>query len=98
MSHANLGKTIDQLRDESAKKRQSILNCDKYRSGERFYAYDAAKVLGCSSTATYNTLKGMIDRGQLKSRKFGNRTEYSKPGGDMLKISWRKHSNNWIYR
>jgi hypothetical protein len=91
---ANKGIPISIIRAEGERKRQSILNCQAYRGGDRFTAAEGAKVLkhGDGKYA-YHLLMGMCDDGLLVSHKAGNSVRFSKPGVAWLRQSWRVHTN-----
>jgi predicted transcriptional regulator len=91
---AIVGKTMQQIRAESAARRQSILNSRAYREGERINNSEAAKIMKCNPRAVYHYLDEMIKLGQLQSHKHKHTLTYSKPGVDWARISWRSVSND----
>ncbi|RLA38451.1 MAG: hypothetical protein DRR06_20760 [Gammaproteobacteria bacterium] len=96
MSHKK-GKTRQQICAESDARRQKLLNCRAYCEGERFGTSEAGRIMKCDPKAVYHVLERMVRAGLLQSHKNGDFRQYSKPGVDWLRCSWRTVTNAEIH-
>ena len=89
-----MGKSTATKLEETATKRQIILNSGAYKSGERFDANEIARLLKGTKAQAYHLLMNMVEDGDpnLSCHK-GKRGYFTRRNTNYLRMPWRKHTN-----